>query len=897
MAAQLKGEYVGQRQAGLPHGHGTHFWPDGTKYIGEWKFGMKHGRGSLVFLDGQKYIGNWKNDKKHGNGNIVFRDGEKYIGEWKDDQKHGQGTCTWPDGQKYDGGWIEDKQHGHGTHSWPNGRQYIGEWAHGKEHGHGTLFLPDGEKYLGEWIDGKKHTGEWIEATISIQEPHTWPDGKRYIGQWKDDEFHGQGTLIWPNGQKYVGEWREDKFHGQGTLTWPNGQKYVGEFLNGRKHGRGTFTWPSGQEYVGEFLDDQQHGQGTLTWSNGQKYVGEWQDGKRHGQGACSSPSGPKDVGIWKDNQYIGPGTYTGTDKKDLEDDSVDTVPTEKTKSTSNHISINTRKMSIRNPITTNPFAILKLSADATGQEINAISEQAAMRAKLSGRGNGQRNAKVIERAAEQLRDPIKRFEYSLFWVSLTQQELMAWEQDPILNNIATSWHSGVVDSYLALAESDSLDIQSHNLAVLYLGEAIELDSVLVEENLSVPDDQSQKLWKLALQHWALILDSNSFWARMSTRCKTNSDPRLTQQYLREIRQSLPSRVLDSCREISSSRLFEGDASGTMTYVNLVRNSPFTIEDRDNCLGSIYQPLTNHIEKLTKDLGERLEAVGHEKKDFPSACETLLGSFLERLQPLLDVILAVGDLPGYAEENARDMAGDFLYSFAKKTNQYEMYQEAITLLDLAIKYVSSESLRDKYSQVQPILIANRAGQLADTAGFPEGIHYLKHEISTATDKHRSELNETLDQLSCSYATVLVGNAIELAKQRRWDEAERLLRRAYKYESREREKAAMRNMMHKLSKKSQSRCFVATATFGTPYHNTVIQLREFRDNWLLPTRGGRLFIAIYNLLGPPLAWQVRRHPQLRVIFAPLLSCLASKLPQAPSQDIMSNNTLSDERSHG
>jgi len=48
------------------------------------------------------------------------------------------------------------------------------------------------------------------------------------------------------------------------------------------------------------------------------------------------------------------------------------------------------------------------------------------------------------------------------------------------------------------------------------------------------------------------------------------------------------------------------------------------------------------------------------------------------------------------------------------------------------------------------------------------------------------------------------------------------------------------------------CFIATATLGNPYHPTVIELKRFRDDTLLENRLGRLAVAVYYKLSPPVA---------------------------------------------
>lgn len=45
------------------------------------------------------------------------------------------------------------------------------------------------------------------------------------------------------------------------------------------------------------------------------------------------------------------------------------------------------------------------------------------------------------------------------------------------------------------------------------------------------------------------------------------------------------------------------------------------------------------------------------------------------------------------------------------------------------------------------------------------------------------------------------------------------------------------------------CFIATAAYGNPMHQDVIQLRSFRDEWLAHRGWGRLFIKVYWKIGP------------------------------------------------
>lgn len=60
----------------------------------------------------------------------------------------------------------------------------------------------------------------------------------------------------------------------------------------------------------------------------------------------------------------------------------------------------------------------------------------------------------------------------------------------------------------------------------------------------------------------------------------------------------------------------------------------------------------------------------------------------------------------------------------------------------------------------------------------------------------------------------------------------------------------------------SRCFIATAAFGSPLHPKVAVLRRFRDEYLLTNAAGRLLVKVYYRLSPPLAELIRESPRLK-----------------------------------
>ncbi|MFU8838598.1 MAG: S8 family serine peptidase [Thiohalomonadaceae bacterium] len=74
--------------------------------------------------------------------------------------------------------------------------------------------------------------------------------------------------------------------------------------------------------------------------------------------------------------------------------------------------------------------------------------------------------------------------------------------------------------------------------------------------------------------------------------------------------------------------------------------------------------------------------------------------------------------------------------------------------------------------------------------------------------------------------------------------------------------------------SDSRCFIATAAYGSPWEAEVMTLRQFRDRFLMSSTAGRLLVNGYYAVSPSLADTIRQHSGLRKLTQSLLRPLVA-----------------------
>jgi len=415
-----------------------------------------------------------------------------------------------------------------------------------------------------------------------------------------------------------------------------------------------------------------------------------------------------------------------------------------------------------------NPFCVLNLSADSTGADIQQAAQRAFMERRLGVKSEAaDAEIRTIENARERLKDPLSRFHAGLHWVTLNRDEVAAWGGTSEARSLAFDRTMVVEDAYEQIATADSVAIRNHNIAVLLCADAHRLASLGDLEDAAAA-------WKRGFERWSLCLASEEFLQRQRERARALDDARLNATFVSAELAGVPRRLLAEPAALASRALEARRVRDAVALVDLIRSAPFDRDFVDGVLETVYRPLARRVESEIDRLDAlRTELLAqHDESGTADEARTrlreLLLSFEEHVAPDLEEMMELGDLPGLAEEHARDHASRFLEQLGLNAwNLADDAQLAQEATQLANRYADAKSLKNK--------LAKSLSQLSDQAVLggeldeimtlaagpraPQAIERLKAlKGKVRSDESRTLLDNLVERISETYAANLFQEA-------------------------------------------------------------------------------------------------------------------------------------------
>ena len=458
-----------------------------------------------------------------------------------------------------------------------------------------------------------------------------------------------------------------------------------------------------------------------------------------------------------------------------------------------------------------NPFLVLGVSATAEMGVIQKVGKEVAMRAKLG--GGDEAKVHRVESAIEQLKDPVNRFRWGVLWLQMSDDDSAKYRADPVLSSFAMDATQDAATAFGKLIHDQPPELANHNIGLLSL---IQAEAATEKAQGDTPDDveddiECVPLWNRAFKHLAESFASEKFWMRQRMFAKTLADPRLTTDVVARVQEDTAKLVLRLPSKVIQTALLRQQAGVASAFVGVINDSGFNKDTVESLLSEIYKPLADRVEHNVEKLSGRLKSQSGKSQ---SPYEKILADFKREVLPDLRVMLNVGDLPGYAEEHARDTSAEFLRSFGIKAwNECEAIELSERALEYATEVADSDALKQKLaddvtqiaelSEMKPVNDAmNRAGAAIERDDYENAIGILR-EARNAAHPHspaaRQQLDALVDRVSADYSTKLFNEAMRLLVIGLDEKALQRLKKALEYETVMSDRAVIQNAIDSISK--------------------------------------------------------------------------------------------------
>jgi len=450
-----------------------------------------------------------------------------------------------------------------------------------------------------------------------------------------------------------------------------------------------------------------------------------------------------------------------------------------------------------------NPFLILRLPANATAAEIKRAGQMALAAARLDSdsAANSASRLREVEDAIEKLRDPIERLKRGLEWPSLSPAGAAFLRENATFAALAHNARVDCGSDVDVLVATESAHDQSHARAVFNLLRA----HALLRSRIDTPGRRGLEAhWELTtatklldegLNQWATAIGMREFWLEQRLRAKALGDPRIDAAMMRDLEAKTLGAPLDRFAGIAQDSMRGRDAESCKKIVQTLRASRLPTEQIDDALGAIYTPTCARASSAIDALSA---ALNEEKSSNAQPYQALLRRYEQEVGPDIDMILDIGDLPGFSEEILRDKSSEFLRIIAvKAANNARAFDVSTAALAIAARAANSPTLRAKAEEDQATVrkLASEADQLRriqphatalqqaiDRDDYRSALAAIDQLISLESPENVQHLREMRRRLTTRWATELFNEGVQRANGGNFASAIALLEQALAIET-------------------------------------------------------------------------------------------------------------------
>ena len=263
-------------------------------------------------------------------------------------------------------------------------------------------------------------------------------------------------------------------------------------------------------------------------------------------------------------------------------------------------------------PYSGNPFRVLGVGANTPGREAGRAADRFLKWIELGERpdvqdllpylGSLRRDREQIKNAAKEIEDPRSRISSECYWPSPefsgfdTCSDFLATGR---YGDFVAHCESAIADGFAGRKNGKHLEprldacLGCHCLAVFYHSAAI---AALQGRGMGGSGEKPPADWDSAFRYWTLVIKDESFWTHLANRALLLNDPRVTAQYVQQLRRELPITLLrvNVSRAVASMECDQ--LGGLVQNCQIIRKAQFGSAG-DQALTEVALPLQFRFDK------------------------------------------------------------------------------------------------------------------------------------------------------------------------------------------------------------------------------------------------------------------------------------------------------------
>ena len=205
-----------------------------------------------------------------------------------------------------------------------------------------------------------------------------------------------------------------------------------------------------------------------------------------------------------------------------------------------------------------------------------------------------------IRAAAQALKEPVSRFVQEFFW--FWPENFPEDSAGDIAMELFERGETAQVVEYWQGAAMQGQLVALHNLAVYYHRQALEL-----ELHEAPPEDELIQIWFKALRYWEKISGDEALWVRLRTRVKKLADARLIDEFVTQMRATLPEALAKICASLALDHGRQGWSNRASLHAALVTHIHGDTSGARRALEEHAAPTAKRIEARSVEAEKRID--------------------------------------------------------------------------------------------------------------------------------------------------------------------------------------------------------------------------------------------------------------------------------------------------